>query len=181
MSKIIVLCLFMAFSVHSMYAQNIHTVIAGGDYTFSGVIATSDGGFAIAANKGASPSLIKFDSAGSIMWSRIITNERIGITHGVLQTRHNGYLLFGEKQYIYDGGALIKLDSSGKVQWCRFEDQAYYEKAIVTRDGGYAVVGSHFTHPDFDGARLLKLDSACHFQWQLLIYDTAFLTDRKST
>lgn len=118
------------------------------------VIATADGGFAIAGwttsfGSGAGDFwLIKTDSNGNIQWSKTYGGVYFDAATCVRQTLDGGFILSGYTYSYGAGGAdfwLIKTDNQGNVQWNKTyggSDDDYAFSCIQTFDGGYAITGS---------------------------------------
>jgi hypothetical protein len=121
--------------------------------TGTDIIQTSDGGYAITGrtsygNGNGDISLIKFDSAGTLSWSRTwgsAGNEEKG--HALIQTSDGGYAVLGQAFGLGTGGydaILVKFTSDGTLSWSRaIGGTAYdYGYAVVqTATGDYTITG----------------------------------------
>ncbi len=117
------------------------------------VVQTSDGGFVAAGytnSYGAGDYdsyFVKFDAAGTLLWSRTaggVNDDRI---FSISQTTDTGFVSAG---YTTSFGAglndinIVKLNSVGSVQWCKTIGGPLNDNAssiIKTSDGGYAITG----------------------------------------
>ena len=99
----------------------------GCDYVRS-LIQTSDGGYAIAGTTsgygagGNDAFLAKYDSSGTLSWSRTWGGVITDIAYSLIQTTDGGYAIAGAT-YNYGAGGndayLAKYDSSGTLSWSR--------------------------------------------------------------
>jgi uncharacterized delta-60 repeat protein len=145
---------------------------------------TSDGGYIVAGNTysfGAGNSdflIIKLDSSGNIQWSRAIGGTNNDVAYSIQQTSDGGYIVAGWTASFGAGGdvLIIKLDSSGNIQWSRAiggtnNDGA--ESIQQTSDGGYIVAGYTYSFGagNYD-ALIVKLNSSGNIQWSRAIGGT---------
>ena len=94
---------------------------------------TADGGYILAGGDGSNAWLVKTDAQGNMQWKRSYAGRSFV---SVAQTVDGGYIAA-------EGNTLVKLDTSGNVQWDTgnlLSDKGLYS-VIVTEDGGYAVAG----------------------------------------
>jgi hypothetical protein len=147
----------------------------GTNSTATSVIQTSDGGYALSvwsANKMTNPnrfnsSLVKTDSAGSILWSKNYETIEAGLVMNsfkawtVIQTNDGGYALAGAVQYLVSGVGpygpffwIVKTDSAGTMQWNQVFIEPWLDYTdwsrrssteahcvIQTKEGAYALAG----------------------------------------
>jgi arginine repressor len=140
------------------------------------VIQSSDGGYVVAGDF-----VVKLDSLGNIQWSKIIG----GYAYSIIQSSDGGYVVAGGAPSFesFEAGGrynldmyVVKLDSSGNVQWTKTiggsaEDLA--ESIIRSSDGGYVVAGwtesfgseSSGSGEDIGDIFIVKLDSSGNVQW----------------
>lgn len=110
--------------------------------------------------------LIKTDSLGDTLWSRIYgTNWYFG--RSVQQTQDNGYVVVG---YDRIGGSLylIKTDSNGDSLWTKdfyLTDAAEAYSVMQTVDKGYIVAGKIIGYMDYINFFLVKTDSLGDTLW----------------
>lgn len=149
------------------------------------IVQTSDGGYAVAGftqSFGAGNSdfyIVKLDAGGNLQWSRTIGGPGEDVALAIVQTTDGGYVTAG---YTYSFGAgdrdyyIVKLDSSGNLQWNRTvggTNYEYGETIIQTSDGGYAVAG--FTYSFGAGSGdffIVKLDANGNLRWNRTIGGT---------
>lgn len=124
----------------------------GLDYGFS-IIATSDGGYALAGGTesyGAGNSdmwLVKTDAQGTVEWSQTCGGTAADYSFPILRTSDEGYAIVGRTES-YGAGLsdmwLVKINTLGEIEWNRTYGGVSPDSgddAIVTSDGGYAIVG----------------------------------------
>ena len=120
------------------------------------LIATSDGGYALAGKTDAIdlPTyiiwLIKTDAYGNMEWNKTYSNFDVelqgkNVAYSVIETSDGGYALAGytEAEH-WSEMYLVKVDEFGDVEWSRtwsgVEDEVAWS-VIETSDGGYALTG----------------------------------------
>ena len=119
----------------------------------SSLVATSDGGYAIAGSTRSSGAgkpdflLIKTDAYGNVEWNRTYGGTDYEWAGSLVETSDGGYAIAGTTQI--EPGVndiwVIKTDMYGNMQW----NQTYggtegdsYGSVVETSDGGYAISGS---------------------------------------
>lgn len=120
--------------------------------------------------------VLKYNSSGTVSWSRTFGGEDHDIGEAVVQTSDGGYAICGSTQSFGAGGSdiyLIKITSTGTVQWnvvygTDTNDYAYDLKQLS--DGGYIVTGytvnaSTFPLPSKRDVFLLRTDQNGSLQW----------------
>jgi hypothetical protein len=125
------------------------------DYGLS-VIQTADGGFLIAGftwSYGAGPTdayLIKTDSDGDTLWTRVYGGYGYDGANDMVQTADGGYLIVGDTYVGFTSDIyLIRTDANGDTLWTRTYGGSSSELSwsiIETCDGGYlisAMTGSY--------------------------------------
>jgi len=123
--------------------------------------------------------LIRMDSAGELQWQKTYGNEGLESVVKVIQTTDNGYALCGYTTIpgnIYADYLVMKLDSSGEMQWQKTFGGSSNDVALgiaQTQDGGYIVCGysnsndgSVTNNHGADDYWLIRLDSAGNLKWQ---------------
>jgi len=130
------------------------------------VLQTNDGGFAVAellpcADSGVG--LVKTESLGNLVWEKRY-DMFYGMWSDCIPMRHtaDGGFIIGAK-------TLIKVDSSGDLQWMKTFGGVFAAYSVVQMpDHGYAATG--FLEPDSNGVGddmyLLKTDSTGSPRWQ---------------
>jgi len=141
---------------------------------------TSDGGFIITGHRNDSSNddempLVKLDSAGEVAWAKSIGDVGGGdYMYGqyVEETSDGGYLVigYGNINSSNYNGYLVKLTSSGSVDWSRkmegsVNDDRFYS-GRQTSDGGYIITGKAGSLGDTSGDILLiKTDYSGAVDW----------------
>ena len=145
----------------------------------TGIIETSDGGYALAASASTDRTtgrsfgwVIKTDGNGDVQWDKIYNGTVWGATWHIAETADGGYAIGG-----YDNTAggnvtyyrLTKVDSVGNVQWIKnYGDGVRMNLCrgfTMTRDGGFALAGfSGIIGNQFD-IWLVKTDKDGNMQW----------------
>jgi len=142
------------------------------------IVQTSDGGYAVA---GATKSfgagdwdvwLVKVDSSGNVQWDKTYGGPSSDWASAVIRTNDGGYALTGSTHNWGAGIAdvwLVKVDSSGNVQWNQTYGGTNGEKAthiIKTSDGGYAMAGNTYSFGAGDSDFwFVKVDLDGNMQW----------------
>ncbi|MEO0211503.1 MAG: hypothetical protein ABIN66_06575 [candidate division WOR-3 bacterium] len=125
----------------------------GHDYTYSSLIQTADGGFALAGETNSFGAgnqdilLLKLNSDGSLAWARTYGGTGYDCPRSILQAPDGGFVLAGTTASFGAGSEdflVLKLNSNGSVAWARTyggtgSDNSY--SMVRTTDGGYAVAG----------------------------------------
>jgi len=142
------------------------------------IIQSSDGGYVVAGNTrsfgagGGDMYIVKLDSAGNVLWTKTIGGSGDDVAFSIIQSSDGGYVVAGWTDSFGAGYAdfyVVKLDSSGNVQWTKTiggsnDDEA--RSIIQSSDGGYVVAG--YTESFGVGARgfyVVKLDSSGNVVW----------------
>jgi hypothetical protein len=128
-----------------------------GDETGYSVIATIDGGYAIAGSTdsfGAGSQdqyLIKTDSSGNLLWNKTFGGTEMDKTNSLIQTADGGYALAG---FVQSAGltyaSVIKTDSSGNLLWniTWRGPGATYARCVIQNDySDFVVTGDTYTGP----------------------------------
>jgi len=115
---------------------------------FYSLVATSDGGYAIAGTCGDSL-LVKIDALGTVEWNRTYRWDTANEARSLIVTSDGGYAFagfFGSQYYNdYHGAFLIKTDAFGNMEWNQTYGEIYFNCAyslVETSDGGYALAGT---------------------------------------
>jgi hypothetical protein len=149
----------------------------GDDYTYS-VVATSDGGYAIAGSTnsfGAGSNdfwLVKTDAVGNMQWNQTYGGVGFEVEMNMIQTLDGGYAMLGLTVSFGVGGGdfwLVKTDSLGNMVWNMTyggTGMDFGVHVLQTAEGGYAIIG--YTNSFGAGANdfwLVKTDVAGNMQW----------------
>ena len=158
---------------------------------------TSDGGYIVAgANEYDSYGyrsgiwVIKLSSVGAVQWQKTFDGISTDWAYSVQQTSDDGYIVAGYSYYSSEAGAddiwILKLDSSGNVQWEKTyggTDQDRANSVQQTSDGGYIVAGysNSYSNPyrstGYNGW-VLKLDGSGSVEWQKAYVGDPYPYDR---
>jgi hypothetical protein len=146
------------------------------------IIQSSDGGYVIAgkiwnfmAGRG-DMYVVKLDANGNVQWAKTIGGGFGTSANSIIQSSDGGYVVAG---LIWNFGAggfdmyVVKLDSSGNVQWTKtiggsYEDVAY--SIIQSSDGGYVIAGRTNRSGSnvglgYTDIYVVKLDSSGNVLW----------------
>jgi len=156
---------------------------------------TSDGGFILVAGTSSFTSdrqyglwILKLDSYGDIEWEKEYGGWMDdnwgdwGMEFSIQQTGGNGYIVAGHtyntpsdhRQDVW----VLKLDSSGNIQWQKTYGGTYYDYANsirMTSDGGYIIVGvtRSFAANHNRDIWIMKLYPSGEIEWQKVYGTTA--------
>jgi type IX secretion system substrate protein len=137
---------------------------------------TSDGGYIIAGSTfsfgmGLSDSyLIKTDSLGNFLWSKVFGSSQYDVVYCVKQTADGGYIITGG----YDAGGisdiyLIKTDSNGDSLWTKtysgWSASATGLSVQLAANGGFVIAGGMSSPSGYDVVCLMKTDSIGNLLW----------------
>lgn len=145
-------------------------------YSARAMVATSDGGYAIAGRIGVNNIdfwLIKTDEYGYMEWNQTYGGPHWEYCNAMVETADGGYAIAGSthsiSQSICDDVLLIKTDEQGNEEWNRTYGGPYWDGAnalVATSDGGYALAGytgsSGAGNTDF---WLVKTDMFGNMEW----------------
>ncbi len=116
------------------------------DECANAVIQTSDGGYALAGystsftNGGYDMWLVKTDYNGSLLWSQNYGGKYDDVACSVVEAFDGGYILAGYSTLPNQTATsfLVKVDSSGIVEWTKKYSGTSVTCLIKTLDGNYA-------------------------------------------
>jgi len=151
---------------------------SGWDEAYS-IQRTLDGGYIVAGwtdsfgAGGTDAWVLKLDANGNVQWQKTYGGTYDDYANSIQQTSDGGYIVAGRTYSFGAGGTdvwVLKLDSSGNVQWQKTYGGTYddYANSIQqTSDGGYIVAGvtKSFRAGNAD-VWVLKLDASGNVQWQ---------------
>ena len=127
------------------------------------LVATSDGGYAIAGSTSSSGAgqddfwLVKIDESGNVEWNQTYGGESFDYAYSLAATSDGGYALAG-------GDLLVKTDAFGNMQWSKTYEQGSVHSLIAMSDGGYILAGAWNYSGDCD-FWLVKTDSTGVMEW----------------
>ena len=148
------------------------------------LVATSDGGYAIAGNTDSFNIpcdfwLIKTDDFGTVEWNMTYGGPNYEKASLLIETSDGGYAMAGTtKFYDLDMNStadpwLVKTDADGNMEWNQTYEEAETEgfsSLIATSDGGYALAGTWY-YGSFGAAGgmsdfwLMKTDANGNEEW----------------
>jgi hypothetical protein len=169
------------------YQEPGGAVVNTQDLAYS-LVQTSDGGYALGGESlGYDTSnffLVKTDSSGNRVWDTKYWEPYLqgglhfrGLTHKAIQTSDGGYALIGseEKSFEDNDFYLIKVDSSGSVQWRKTYGDKYADvpsSVVQLGDGGFALGGTMRevvkSYPDTKNLAIVRTDSSGNPLWTKL-------------
>jgi hypothetical protein len=141
---------------------------------------TTDGGFIVAGYRGYSwdansPNdlfIMKINSSGDTLWSKIYGGSGDEIMNSMIPTKDGGYMMAGITNSFGAGDydiLLTKTDSSGNLLWSKSYGNIYTDNVgdiVQASDGGYLVCGlSKFSGSGVYFASLMKVDGSGSVQW----------------
>lgn len=144
---------------------------------------TTDGGFIVAGRTnswsvgGWDIWVVKLNPDGEMEWENTYGGKEDDWGNSIQQTKDGGYIVAGATKSKGGGGLdfwIVKIDSSGTVQWdtifgAKYDDEAYCVKE--TKDGGFIAVGEIdfkvLTTGAVEGGNLfvLKLTPKGNIEW----------------
>jgi predicted secreted protein len=148
------------------------------------LIATSDGGYAIATHKKVSyPEsstnlaydfwLIKTDAYGNMEWNKTYGGPELDLAQSVVEASDGGFVLVGETRSFGAGEIdfwMVKTDANGNMQWHRTfggTDFDWCFSLVSTSDGGYAIAGITRSFGfEEDTFWLIKTDAHGNAEWK---------------
>ena len=120
-------------------------------YSARAMVATSDGGYAIAGRTGVNNNdfwLIKTDEFGYMEWNQTYGGTHFDYGNTMVKTADGGYAIAGSthsiSHSIYDDVLLVKTDEYRNEEWNRTYGGPNWDGAnsvIATSDGGYVLAG----------------------------------------
>lgn len=142
----------------------VWTKTYGANSTGKGIVRTPDNGFAIVALEGAAFRVLRLNSAGDTLWTRLAGDSSGNQADGgaIIATRDHGFAVCGtlKRTFMsstYYSARLFKLDSSGVPLFSRsFSDDAFYGSV-----GGLSIAEDGKGNLAFcGGGTAIKTDSA---------------------
>ena len=136
--------------------DTLWTKMYGGDWAdgANSVQQTTDGGYIIAglgnppATTGLEFYLIKTESNGDTLWTRLYGGSENDVAYSVKQTSDGGFILAGDTDSFgpstISSFYVVRTDATGDTIWTRSYGRGMLDKAIsvdITSDGAYAVAG----------------------------------------
>lgn len=119
--------------------------------------------------------LIKTDSLGNLLWTKIIGGTSKDYCNTVRKTSDGGFFLIGET-YSFGAGIydvyVTKTDSIGNVLWSKTYGGSYWDlgySGLQTNDGGYLICGTTRSFGSIGDLYLLKTDGIGNLLWSKTI------------
>jgi len=142
------------------------------------MIATSDGGYALAGYTGTPGAnsldgwFVKTDEFGKMEWNQTYKWEKFDRIYSLVETSDGGYALAGETNSFgagFNDSWLIRTDASGNMLWNQTYGGKRFDRAsslLATPDGGYAIAGDtdSFNDGKYD-VWLIKTDANGNMEW----------------
>jgi parallel beta-helix repeat protein len=161
-------------SVEAREADWNRTYGTGNDERAYSIIATSDGGYALAGTTGTFEKdfwFVKVDSVGNMEWNRTKSFYLANNAHSAVQTVDGGYVVAGYSLFYNNQDmVLIKYDSSGNYQWWNRYGGTNSEAAyslVQTANGSLISAGHTKSYgAGWEDFYLVSTDSTGNFQWQ---------------
>jgi len=142
------------------------------------LVATSDGGYAIAGSTGSFGAgsmdywLIKTDSSGNMQWNKTYGGGGTEYGRAVIESSDGGYLVAGHAfSSVAEGREnfwLVKTDLSGNLEWSQTYGGTESELAysiVEAPEGGYAVAGYAGSFGAKNNCWLVRTDSLGNMHW----------------
>jgi hypothetical protein len=132
------------------------------------LVATSDGGYALAGYAGSytvedpydRPTdfwLVKTDEFGNVEWNQTYGGAGNDAAYSLVAASDGGYALVG-------GGLLVKTDEFGNMEWNQTYSGSFWS-LVATSDGGYVLAGSINTIGSEYDFWLVKTDEFGNMEW----------------
>jgi hypothetical protein len=131
--------------------------------------------------------LVKTDSLGDTLWTKVYHGENGAEGYSVKQTIDKGYIITGYTMKFGPNGMdvyLVRADSLGDTLWTKTfggNGLDIGSAAEITIDGGYVIVGSTWSYGPSSDVYLIKTDSLGNQQWVQTIgginYDGGYTVD----
>jgi hypothetical protein len=181
-----IVCCSLVASGQNFFQKRFGNIAPFGFYPHS-IFQTTDGGYMVAGGKGIPQGsfyscLIRFDSLGNELWSKIYESSTTSIgTRYAAKTFDGGYVLVGtldNQKHI----VVIRTDGNGDTLWIKeYAAPGMYGVWISqTADYGYIIAGQLLQNGISLGVPLIKTDSSGNVQW-IKKFDLLDIRDLKQT
>jgi len=148
------------------------------------LVATSDGGYAIAGTTHSSDYmfgdfwLIKTDAYGNEEWNQTYGGIKGEWLYSIVETQDGGYAMVGTWDLPIFGGSgwtnnswLVKTDEDGNMEWNQTYTGGNAHSLIATSDGGYAIASTRYYDSNDAGGWtdfwLIKTDEFGTVEWNM--------------
>lgn len=111
--------------------------------------------------------ILKTDSAGDSLWSRVIGGSGSQECNAAVLTPDGGFALAGHDNFEF---YLVRTDSEGILLWSRTYEGYKCEDIVLTQDGGFLLIGDIYSggSAEWDG-RVVRTDSQGNELWSLTL------------
>ncbi len=122
------------------------------------IAVTSDSGYAIAGYSGSNHCLVRTDSDGDLLWSKLYGQGLSDYRNSLATTPDGGFIIAGnDDDWVDSDFYVVRTDSAGETLWTRtYGDPDYREycySVAVLPDSGYLLTGEKYI-PSFESARV---------------------------
>jgi hypothetical protein len=148
----------------------------GEEHALSSIQQTADGGYIVAGwaesfSSSGDAWILKLDGSGNVQWQKTYGGTSWDDAESIQQTADGGYIVAGWAGSFSSSNDVwvLKLDSSGNVQWQKTyggTSSEYAESIQQTADGGYIVAGWAGSFSGSNDVWVLKLDANGNIVWQ---------------
>ncbi|UAY52025.1 T9SS type A sorting domain-containing protein [Ferruginibacter albus] len=108
--------------------------------------------------------VVKIDSIGELQWQKTLGGTGFDEAYSVAQTLDGGYIVAGVSNSgdgdFVNGGNIVKLSSTGEIQWHHYQGGNFNYSVQQASDGGYIIAGALLGQ-----FSILKIDSLGYQQW----------------
>jgi hypothetical protein len=159
-----------AISQQTTFSKVFYDSVAG-VYGYS-IAKSIDGGFVIAGNTANEGLVLKVDSSGSLVWSKLIGSTGGESFNSVVSTIDSCFVAAGVISNLVNSTKdilCVKINTNGDTLWSREIDCTGDEKALSvqqTFDHGFIICGNYSGPiPANYGTVVVKLDSSGNLEW----------------
>jgi Secretion system C-terminal sorting domain len=132
------------------------------------VIQSPDGGFIATGGGGLGLNVIKVNTNGQMVWSKLIgmdnSSNVYNTGNGIINTKDSGFAMSGGYK---NNPAICKFDAKGNILWAKqysFNARSAVSKVLQTSDGGYLLATSIFRN-DSPTSFIIKTNAAGNVEW----------------
>ena len=171
------LCTIAVLSLYAQAPDTLWTRTYGGSDWDEGysILETSDGSYVVLGGTASfgpnyDISLIKIDSSGDTLWTRLYSTSGSETGYCINETSDGGYIITGWTDWIdFNGDCyLVKINSNGDTVWTRTYGGAGYDEGYVgseTADGGYIIAGYTDSYGVGGDMYIIKTDASGDSLW----------------
>jgi Secretion system C-terminal sorting domain len=147
------------------------------------MIQTNDSGYVVAGStksfgQGYEDILIvKFNSAGELLWARTIGGAEMDMATTLKQTSDGGYVLAGySASHVVNGLMIVKITENGNIEWSKIADNVsdgwMSSSIVLSADGGYGIACTIDSVLGRSDMCFIKLNELGLLQWSWVIGGT---------